>query len=113
MPSAALPAAVAGLVALAVAMGVGRFAFTPLLPLMTGGGPVLGGVLYSGVGGGIALAGCLCLALMALRVSSAHTWLALGVVSLVLAACVWPLIGDGSAVPRARERSALRWTPDM
>ena len=34
MPSAALPAAVAGLVALAVAMGVGRFAFTPLLPLM-------------------------------------------------------------------------------
>lgn len=33
-PSRALPLALAGLVALAVAMGIGRFAFTPLLPLM-------------------------------------------------------------------------------
>ncbi len=33
-PTPALPLALAGLVALAVAMGIGRFAFTPLLPLM-------------------------------------------------------------------------------
>src|SRR5882762_8642619 len=176
MPSAALNAAAAGLAALAVAMGVGRFAFTPLLPLMqedaglsladggylaaanylgclvgalwaarparpghasraallaiavttmamgitqtmqgwlllrfaagvasawalvhvsawalprlARGGPLLGGVLYSGVGAGIALAGILCLALMAFAVSSAHAWLTLGLLSLAVAACL-------------------------
>lgn len=34
------PIAMAGLVALAVAMGIGRFAFTPLLPMMLGDGVV-------------------------------------------------------------------------
>src|ERR671934_1537833 len=34
MPRAPLHAAAAGLAALAVAMGIGRFAFTPMLPLM-------------------------------------------------------------------------------
>ena len=187
--------AIAGLAALAVAMGVGRFAFTPLLPLMQDdaglslveGGylaaanylgylagalwaarparsaravhlsllaialataamgvaetmpawlllrfaagvasawalvhvsawalPRLasGGLLYSGVGVGIALAGLLCLALMALNASSAHAWLTLGAVSLALAACLWPLIRDGGDAPRALERRALGWTPD-
>ena len=33
-PSSALAIALAGLVSLAVAMGIGRFAFTPLLPMM-------------------------------------------------------------------------------
>ena len=195
MPPPALRAALAGLAALAVAMGVGRFAFTPLLPLMqddaglslAAGGylaaanyigyfvgalwaarparsaraihasllaialttaamgvtqtmawwlllrfaagvasawtlvhvsawalPRLagGGVLYSGVGTGIALAGLACLALMALGASSAHAWLALGALSLLGAACLWPIIRDGAA-PRARERGAWRWTPDM
>jgi hypothetical protein len=41
-PSAASPAAVAGagVLSLAVAMGIGRFAFTPLLPLMVRGGEI-------------------------------------------------------------------------
>jgi MFS family permease len=191
-----LRTAAAGLAALAVAMGVGRFAFTPLLPLMqddaglslADGGylaaanyvgylvgalwatrptrsaravhvsllaiaittatmglvhamawwlmlrfaagvasawalvhvsawalPRLagGGGLYSGVGTGVALTGLLCLALMALGVSSAHAWLALGVVSLVVAAGLWPVIRDGSEAPRTSERGMLRWTPDM
>src|SRR5689334_6203841 len=34
------PIALAGLVALAVAMGIGRFAFTPLLPMMLNDGVV-------------------------------------------------------------------------
>jgi len=201
MPSAALNAAAAGLAALAVAMGVGRFAFTPLLPLMqedaglsladggylaaanylgylagalwaarparsarairasllaiaattaamgvaqtlpgwlllrfaagvasawalvhisawalprlATGRPLLGGVLYSGVGAGIALVGFLCLALMAFTVSSAHAWLSLGLLSLGVAAALWPVIRDGSEPPRAQERGALRWTPEM
>src|SRR6266404_2657497 len=194
MPQPALRAALAGLAALAVAMGVGRFAFTPLLPLMqddaglslAAGGylaaanyigylagalwaarparsaraihaslfaiavttaamgiahtmawwlllrfaagvasawalvqvsawalPRLagGGVLYSGVGTGIALAGLACLALMALGVSSAHAWLALGALSLLVAACLWPIVRDGAAPP-AQERGTWRWTPD-
>ena len=195
MLRARVAAATAGLAALAVAMGVGRFAFTPLLPLMqddaglslAAGGylaaanylgylagalwaarparsarvihaslfaiavataamglvhsmpawlllrfaagvasawalvhvsawalPRLatGGVLYSGVGVGIALAGLLCLALMALAVTSAHAWLMLGLLALAVAACLWPLIGDGSEPQRAQGRGALRWTPD-
>ena len=47
--------ALAGLVALAVAMGIGRFAFTPLLPLMLaersltlGGASLLASANYSG-----------------------------------------------------------------
>src|SRR5207245_740185 len=182
MPPPALRAALAGLAALAVAMGVGRFAFTPLLPLMqddaglslAAGGylaaanyigyfvgalwaarparssraihaslfaialttaamgvaesipwwlllrfaagvasacalvhvsawalPRLagGGLLYSGVGTGIALAGLVCLALMALGVSSAHAWLTLGALSLLVAACLWPIVRDGAAAP--------------
>lgn len=191
-----MSAAIAGLAALALAMGVGRFAFTPLLPIMqddaglslADGGylaaanylgylagalwaarparsaravhaslfaialataamglahsmpwwlllrfsagvasawalvhvsawalPRLagGGVLYSGVGVGIALAGLLCLALMAINAGSAQAWLTLGLVALALAACLWPVIRDGNDAPRARERSDLRWTPDM
>jgi MFS family permease len=201
MPRALQRAAAAGLAALALAMGIGRFAFTPLLPLMqddaglsladggylaaanyigyllgafsaarparpasavrmallaialttaamglvdslvawlilrfaagvasawalvyvsawalprlAGGGPLLGGVLYSGVGAGIALAGLSCLALMAFAVSSAHAWLALGLLSLVITALLWPVICDGAEAPRAQARGALRWTPDI
>ena len=39
-PCGALPIALAGLVSLAVAMGIGRFAFTPLLPMMLSDGVV-------------------------------------------------------------------------
>ena len=51
------------------------------LPRLAGGG-----VLYSGVGTGIALAGLACLALMALGVTSSQAWLAFGALSLLVAA---------------------------
>jgi len=191
--------AIAGLAALAVAMGIGRFAFTPVLPMMQAdaglslaeggylaaanylgylagalwamrparpdvavrlslltiavatlamglthampawlfwravagiasawalvhvsswcleelaarGKPHLGGVVFSGVGWGIALAGALCLALMAAGTSSAQTWLALGIVSLVVAAALWPVVAGQAAA--AKNGSGLKWTAD-
>lgn len=171
--------AIAGLIALAVAMGVGRFAFTPLLPMMVQdagltvasggwlasanyvgylvgalaamfmpvragvavragllaialvtaamglqqnfaewialrflagvanawagifsfawcleriaplGRPVLIGVVFSGVGAGIAAVGALCVVLMHLHASSAQSWVLLGAVSLALTAATW------------------------
>jgi len=193
-------AALAGLLALAVAMGIGRFAFTPILPLMQaetalpvahagwlasanyfgyflgalwataqparaapairaallaigvatlGMGlvrdlaswlvlraiagvasawalihvsswclerlrsPVLAGAVFSGVGCGIALAGGLCLALTSLGSGSTQAWVALGAVSLAVAALVWPVLGRDAAVPAARaRRERLSWTPD-
>ena len=195
-------AAIAGLGALAVAMGVGRFAFTPLLPLMQedagvslaqggylasanyfgylagalwaarpararvaipaallaiaattlamgfahgmtawlllrflagvasawalvhvsswclerlapSGRPILAGVLFSGVGVGILLAGGVCLALMSAGAGSSRTWIVLGLASLLVTAAVWPILGsdDGRRTPR-QERAAYVWTGD-
>jgi hypothetical protein len=46
-PQSALAIALAGLLSLAVAMGIGRFAFTPLLPMMLHDGVIgLGGASW-------------------------------------------------------------------
>jgi MFS family permease len=204
-----VPVAVAGLVALAVAMGIGRFAFTPVLPMMqqdagvsvTAGGwlasanyvgylvgalsataldisprtairtglvtivgvtlgmgashsfmvwivlralagvgsawvlvftsswclerlsatarPVLDGVVFAGVGAGIAVAGAVCLGLMQRGSGSAQAWVALGVVALAGTMILWrPLaaaarassteLGSGAADGR---RWDVWWTP--
>jgi predicted MFS family arabinose efflux permease len=198
------PAAVAaaGLVALAVAMGVGRFAFTPILPMMqadaglsiAAGGwlasanyvgyligalsaiglrfpaaaairgalvivgvatlamglehrfaawlalralagvasawvlvfvsawclqqlaarraTALGGVVYAGVGTGIAGAGALCLALMHAGAGSSQAWIALGILSLVLTAAAWPVFADGPSpnAPAGAGEDRVRWS---
>jgi predicted MFS family arabinose efflux permease len=194
--------AIAGLAALAVAMGVGRFAFTPLLPMMqqdaglsvadggwlasanylgylagalwagaqrmdsaaairTGlavigvatlgmafdagfaawaalrfvagiasawvlvhtsawalgriaplGKPMLGGVLFAGVGAGVALAGMVCVLLMALRAVSSMAWLVLGLLSLLITAVLWPNLRS----PKLQQKPSgepARWTLDQ
>src|SRR5215212_290845 len=151
--SSELRLALAGLAALALAQGIGRFAFTPLLPMMQDDAGVslaqggvlaaanyLGylvaaatlamgfthglaawmvlrfvagvasawslvyvaawciarlkpgsmGVVFAGVGGGVALAGLLCLAFAKVSASSAQGWIVLGIVALLITAAVWP-----------------------
>jgi predicted MFS family arabinose efflux permease len=192
MDRARVAVAFTGLAALAVAMGIGRFAFTPLLPMMQddagvslaqGGylasanylGYLAGalwamrparadiairasllaialttlamgythdmlawtvlralagvasawalvsvsswalqqapaGILFSGVGWGIALTGALCLALMHAGASSSQTWITLGAIALAVTVVAWPMIrGEGR---RPSAGAQLIWTPD-
>lgn len=57
----------------------------------------LDGVLFAGVGAGSAIAGILCAALMRSGGSSAQAWFGLGLLSLAVAAAVWPVLGDARA----------------
>jgi len=73
----------------------------------------LDGVLFAGVGVGSALAGFLCAALMLYGGSAAQAWYALGIVSLLIAAAVWPVLGGGAAThAKGVERQKYRWTPE-
>ena len=183
--ASAWPAALAGLAALAVAMGIGRFAMTPILPMMQDRGvsfahggwlaaanyfgyvagavstislridarlairgglitigvstlamglvngfpawlalralagvasawvlvfvsfwtlerfavvgrPKLGGVLYAGVGSGIAIAGLDCLVIMQARGSADTAWLTLGALALAISAALWDAFSSPS-----------------
>jgi MFS family permease len=79
--------------------------------------PVLNGVVFAGVGTGIALAGAVCIALMQWRATSSQAWTALGWVALVGTAAVWRALGtgervssgDGRHVPAEARRWEARW----
>jgi predicted MFS family arabinose efflux permease len=70
----------------------------------------LGGVVYSGVGTGIVVAGVACLVLMSLHASSSAAWTGLGIVALAATAVVWPVFESAGAARRVSpaEGSARR-----
>ena len=76
--------------------------------LAPAGRPLLNGVVFAGVGTGIAIAGAFCLVLMWTGAGSTQAWIGLGVASLVAAAATWRVFGAGEVV---RVDPELRPTP--
>jgi MFS family permease len=58
--------------------------------------PLLGSIVFAGVGIGIALAGLLCIALTQRQAGSSSAWLALGALSAVVTVLVWPAFRRGA-----------------
>ena len=86
--------AIAGIASAWVLVFVSTWA---LEQLAIAGRPAMGGMVYAGVGAGIAAAGGACLLLMAMGGSSANAWIVLGVASLAVTAAVWPFAATNPA----------------
>jgi predicted MFS family arabinose efflux permease len=100
--------AVAGIASAWVLVCTFAWCLERLAPL---GRPMLNATVFSGVGTGIAIAGLLCLALMAAGVSSSTAWLDLGLFGLAVTALVWPVFGSPAGTarpPSGREK----WTAE-
>lgn len=69
------------------------------------------GVVFAGVGSGVALAGLLCLALAKAGATSAQGWILLGAVAVVLAAFVWPVFSGTDEHATSGSAARLEWTP--
>src|SRR5207253_2001744 len=77
------------------------------------GRPALGSTVYAGVGAGIVLAGALCLALMHVGAGSAHAWIVLGALAIVLSLGIWtvfrPRAGSPGAEAARSDPRAMAW----
>ena len=73
-------------------------------------GRKLGGMVFSGVGWGMVLAGSLCIALMAAGAAASQAWIALGTVSLIVTAALWPLVKPTGA--STSPANGFQWTAD-
>ena len=80
------------------------------LARLAGSSPYLNGLVFAGVGGGVTLAGLLCLALAHAGASSAQGWILLGVAATVIVALVWPVFGGANGGGK-RQAARLAWTP--
>jgi MFS family permease len=98
--------AVAGIASAFVLVHVSAWTLRQLAPL---GRPLLNGVVYTGIGGGIIAAGLLCLALMRLEASSSLAWILLGLASLAAALAIRSRIDSGPAQHEARADKAAGW----
>ncbi|HTT09322.1 MAG TPA: YbfB/YjiJ family MFS transporter [Burkholderiaceae bacterium] len=79
--------------------------------------PALGGVVFAGVGIGVAGAGLICLAFVALGTTSAQLWLILGAVSALALPALVPLLrsardGSGTQAPGAIAAARTSLTRD-
>ena len=70
--------------------------------------PLLNGVVFSGVGAGIAVVGAFCLAFMQAGMSSERAWFALGVGTLLVAAGLWPVFSEAQDASRDAGRDTER-----
>src|SRR3954469_4070263 len=70
----------------------------------------LAGVVFAGVGTGMALAGALCLALTQLGASASQAWVALGIVAAAIALAL-SFVSTGNAAPPATA-PAFAWSSD-
>jgi predicted MFS family arabinose efflux permease len=70
-----------------------------ILPQLGSRSATLGGLLFSGVGLGIMLAGLLCMAFIGAHWSSADAWQALGVAAVVLSIIALPALRDRAPMP--------------
>jgi MFS family permease len=86
--------AVAGITSAWVLIRVSAWSLERLAPARR---PALNGVVFAGVGAGIALAGAACLGLMAVHARSASAWAVLGGAALLLTAVIWPVLADRHA----------------
>ena len=73
----------------------------------------LAGIVFGGVGLGIALAGMLCIVFLRFAFSLAEDWVALGAVALALTAICWRTYGGVTGAPESATRPApgrpARW----
>ena len=76
--------------------------------LATAGRPRLSGMVFAGVGVGIAVAGAYCLVLMRAGAGSTQAWRGLGVASLLATAATWRVFAAGDT---ARPNDARRFPP--
>jgi MFS family permease len=78
--------------------------------------PLLNGVVFAGVGTGIAIAGGFCLVLMQVNARSAQAWIGLGIISLIATAVIWLIFGPDDEVMTDEGRPPTscgwRWDPD-
>jgi predicted MFS family arabinose efflux permease len=74
--------------------------------LAAAGRPRLSGVVFAGVGAGIAAVGAVCLMLENLRATYAHVWLVLGGLSLLLTLGLWPIFSPRDDPVRATSSDA-------
>ena len=102
--------ALAGIASAWVLITVSAWCLERLAPLRQ---PALNGMLFSGVGAGIAGAGLLCIALTHAGAGSAQAWMASGILALLASAVIAPVLGtDGTAYSRSDEPAAAgarRW----
>lgn len=78
--------------------------------------PTLNSAVFAGVGVGIAAAGGCSLVVMAGQASSAHAWLSLGILSLVVTALTWPVfLGKDGAPAQSAPTTGHRdgWNADF